>query len=165
VLRDWALPELPARPRPSASSPARRRRVERAASKANAAALWAAHTAAVAAHARAEWEIRQRIVSPLSPRAIVNKHQIGPGKLRNFIFWGEPKVGERSDVHYWMARCLLERGVPPSEAFVLLRVTNWNKHKFENEYRWVEMTWRVIEKAWARPFVPWREQQQRRSQS
>jgi hypothetical protein len=159
ILWMWGLPPLPPRPPQRASSPARLR--QRAWAEYEAA-IKAAKAAEPVMASAADWrEIEERIVSPLSARAIDNKHKIGPGKLRNYIFFGEPKVGERSDVHYWMARCLLERGLPPSEAYVLLRDTNWNKHKYENEYRWEEMTWCVIEKAWSKPFVLWSEQQKR----
>jgi hypothetical protein len=155
-LYAWGLPELPPRPTPRASAPSRLRRRER---EAREAAMPPVPRWASAADMR---EIDKRKVSPLKPWAIINKHRIGPGKLRNYIFYGEPKVGQRSDVHSWMARALLERGVPPSEAYVLLKLTDWNKHKFENEYRWVTMTWAVIEDAWSKPFIPWSEQVKRK---
>jgi hypothetical protein len=157
LLVDWALPTLRPRPPKRSSSPRTRRLWEERefARQHPLPQLWAL---APAYHMR---EIEKRKVSPLKPWAIINKHKIEPGKLRNYIFRGEPKWPYRSDVHYWIARSLLERRVPPSEAYILLKLTEWNKHKYENEYRWEEMTWRVIEKAWSKPFVPWREQLKR----
>jgi hypothetical protein len=159
VLYAWGLAELPPRPTPRSSAPSRlRRRIA-----AEVAAIKASMPPEPVMASAADWrEIDKRKVSALSPRAIVNKHKIESGKLRNYIFFGEPKVGERSTVHSWMARCLLERGVPPSEAYVLLRITRWNKHRHENEFRWVTMTWAVIEDAWSKPFVPWSEQQKQK---
>jgi hypothetical protein len=93
-------------------------------------------------------------VSPLTPRQIVRKHNIH-GKLKDFLLHGEPVIGRRSDVHWWMARCLRERLVPRSEAFVLLKFTAWNKHRHEK--RCDRMVWRLIDKAWTGPFVPWRQ--------
>jgi hypothetical protein len=155
ILYAWGLAELPPRPTPRSSAPSRLRRRR-------LAAMAAALPPVPQRASRADWrEIDARKISPLSPRAIVNKHKIESGKLRNYIFWGEPKVGQRSTVHSWMARSLLERGVPPSEAYVLLRHTAWNKHRHEGEYRWVTMTWAVIIDAWSRTFVPWSEQKKR----
>lgn len=94
-----------------------------------------------------------RRVSLLAAHEICRKHKIY-GKLRSFLLYGEPVIGQRSTVHYWMARCLLERGLPTSESFILLKNTAWNKHRHED--RCDEMVWRLIERAAAEPITPWR---------
>jgi hypothetical protein len=97
--------------------------------------------------------IVRRRISPLTPREICRKHEIY-GKLGWYLLYGEPVIGQRSTVHFWMARCLLEREVPTSEMFVLLKNTAWNKHRYEA--RCDRMVWTLIERAAAMPITPWR---------
>jgi hypothetical protein len=97
--------------------------------------------------------IVRRRISPLTPREICRKHEIH-GKLGRYLLHGEPVIGQRSTVHFWMARSLLERGVPTSEMFVLLKNTAWNKHRYEA--RCDRMVWTLIERAAAMPITPWR---------
>jgi hypothetical protein len=96
---------------------------------------------------------RSNDVSPLAAVAIANKHSIG-GLLRHSLLYGEPGPdADRSAVMWWQARCLLERGVPEDEAFVLIDNSHWNKHA--HELRNEKMIRTLIEKAWALPFTPW----------
>jgi hypothetical protein len=163
ILVRWRLQPLPPRPTPRASAPSRLRRREQAA---RLAAIEATMPPEFIMASAADWrEIEERKVSSsLSPRAIINKHKIEPTKATRYLLdhemkpWNRP-VYDRSETLFWLARSLLERGVPPSEAYPLLRHTGWNKHRHENEYRLVNMTWVVIEKAWSKPFIPWAEQQ------
>src|SRR5262249_45377289 len=108
ILRAWGLPELPPRPKPVASSPGLRRLRVREIVEARRRAAEGAEPPKLGEASEADWEeIEERKVSPLSARAIATK-QDPPnrpltGKLRNFIFTdGVPRVGERSDVHWWM---------------------------------------------------------------
>jgi hypothetical protein len=148
LLVDWALPTLPPRPRNKRTSSLRRQRL---------------------------WQEREqaRARRPPTPRQLCVKHHI-TGKLRNYLLYVKPPaelfdaldadVGWRrlDDVHWWQARCLLERGVPEDEAFILLRESPWNRHRHEMRdapWRGDDKVRRLIAKAWAEPFTPWSEQQ------
>jgi hypothetical protein len=141
-LVGWALSPLRKRPPKRASSPRRRQR----------------------------WLEREqaRRARPPTPRAIVRKHNIN-GKLRRYLLDVKPPVElldaddgwRRLDaVHWWQARCLLERGVPRDEAFILLKHTAWNRHR--GEWRGDDKVRALISKVWSKPFVPWSEQQRAR---
>lgn len=95
-------------------------------------------------------------VSLQERRALCYKYRIHSGWLQNCLLDRlRPGPGDdRSKTHCRIAHCLIERGVPFDDMFVLLKFTCWNKHRHEN--RCDEMVWHLIEYVAAQPHQPWR---------
>jgi hypothetical protein len=166
LLVGWALAPLPPRPRNKRTSSLRRQRLWQQREQARHRLLQEIDRLR-AIIARADAQLRR--VRPPTPRQLCARHNI-QGKLRNYLLHVKPPAELLDDdavvlgdgwrrldaVHWWMARCLLERGVPEDEAFILLRESPWNRHR--GEWRGDDKVRVLIAKAWAHPCTPWSEQ-------
>jgi hypothetical protein len=87
-------------------------------------------------------------IPDMTAHAVMHKHARKlPKRAKELLRVRKAKVGERSD-RLWELECLLlEAGVPPEEALILVRESVWNK--FAGQRRELPQLWAEIQKALA----------------